>query len=126
MLALIALAFTHTSNNKDKNNLAQINLIKLSRDFTTTTRRGVGVSLEATLQVREKFAVGVAAPLLLLLLVVAVFVVFVVVVVVVGLVEVCRFIGLLVFDFVFGSLWVSKLKLKLKLEVESELDLESG
>lgn len=47
---------------------------------------------------REKFAVGVAAPLLLL-----VFVVVVVVVVVVGLVEVCRFIGLLVFDFVFGS-----------------------
>lgn len=57
------------------------------------------MSLEATLQVREKFAVGVAAPLLLLLLVVAVFVVFIVVVVVVvaGLVEVCRFIGLLVF-----------------------------
>lgn len=74
---------------------------------------------------REKFAVGVAAPLLLLLLV-AVFVVFVVVVVVVGLVEVCRFIGLLVFDFVLGALWVSELKLKLKLEVESELDLESG
>lgn len=74
---------------------------------------------------REKFAVGVAAPLLLLLLVVSVLVVFVVVVVV-GLVEVCRFIGLLVFDFVFGALWVSKLKLKLKLEVESELDLESG
>lgn len=83
------------------------------------------MSLEATLQVREKFAVGVAAPLLLLLLV-AVFVVFVVVVVVVGLVEVCRFIGLLVFDFVLGALWVSELKLKLKLEVESELDLESG
>lgn len=63
------------------------------------------MSLEATLQVREKFAVGVAAPLLLLLLVVSVLVVFVVVVVVfvVGLVEVCRFIGLLVFDFVFGS-----------------------
>lgn len=82
------------------------------------------MSLEATLPVREKFAVGVAAPLLLLLLVVAVFVVFVVVVVVAGLVEVCHFIGLLVFDFVFGALWVSKLKLKL--EVESELDLESG
>lgn len=49
---------------------------------------------------REKFAVGVAAPLLLLLVVVlVVFVVFVVV----GLVEVCRFIGLLVFNFVFGS-----------------------
>lgn len=75
------------------------------------------MSLEATLQVREKFAVGVAAPLLLLLLLLAVFVVFVVVVVVAGLVEVCRFIGLLVFDFVFGALG---------LQTEVEIEIGSG
>lgn len=57
---------------------------------------------------REKFAVGVAAPLFLLVFVV---------VVVVGLVEVCRFIGLLVFDFVFGAVG---------LQAEVEIEIGSG